>query len=372
MLSVVVFILVLSFLVIIHELGHFFAARWAGVKVKEFGIGYPPMAKKLFSWQGTDFTINWIPFGGFVRMDGEEVDLDKTNQPAKKGEFYYASIFQRLVIVLAGATVNFVFGVLAFAVIFSFIGVPKMIDGARIGDIAPGSPAAEAGIPVNVNITGFELDGEFTSVNSFSDVINYVNSHRGKTVIIHTTGECEQLSCAEIDQQFTSYLRTEEETPSDQGSLGVAFQDQVLVRYVWWQMPFRSMVYGLDQAMLLGREILAALGRLGTNLVERGKLSEELAGPVGIVHEAQTIGLVNQGFIVILSFAAMLSINLAIMNVLPISPLDGGKAVFTLLEALFKRQSLQKIEYWFSYGGYVALMGLIVVITIRDIFRIFT
>ena len=372
MFSVFIFILVLSFLVIIHELGHFFAARWAGVKVKEFGIGYPPMAKKLFTWRGTDFTINWIPFGGFVRMDGEEVDPTKSDLPPKKGEFYYASIFKRLVIILAGATVNFVFGILAFASIFSFVGIPQTISDARIGAISEGSPAAEAGIPVDVNIMGFKIGEEFTQTNSISDVITYVNQHRGENVVVVTTGKCDQLTCQESTSEYQTYLRTTEETPENQGSLGVGFQDQVLVKYPWWQMPFKAAFYGLEQALLLGNEILSALGRLGTNLVQRGQLSEELAGPVGIVHQAQTIGLMNQGFMVILSFAAMLSINLAIMNVLPISPLDGGKAVFTVLESVISRKALQKVEYWTSYGGYLALMGLIIIITIRDVFRLFT
>jgi regulator of sigma E protease len=371
MFSVVVFILVLSFLVIIHELGHFFAARWAGVKVEEFGIGYPPKAKKLFRWLGTDFTINWIPFGGFVRMAGEEVDPAKADQKPKAGEFYSASIFQRLVIVLAGATVNFIFGILAFASIFSLMGIPETITEARVGGVAENSPAATAGVPEDVNITGFKVGEEFTTTNTPEDVINFVADHRGQTVLVITSGKCQQLACPESYTEYSVYLRTVEETPADQGSLGVAFQDVILVKYPWWQMPFKGMVYGLEQALMLGKEILTALSSLGTNLVQKGKLSDELAGPVGIVHQAQTIGLMEQGFMVILSFAAMLSINLAIMNVLPISPLDGGKAVFTLLEALFARKSLQKIEYWFSYGGYIALMGLIVVITVRDIYRLF-
>lgn len=371
MFSILIFILVLSFLVIIHELGHFFAARWAGVKVKEFGIGYPPKAAKMFRWLDTDFTINWIPFGGFVRMEGEEIDLSQTGVKPKKGEFYYASIFQRLVIILAGASINFIFGVLAFASIFSFIGIPEAITEARVAAIADGSPAQEVGMPAEVNIISFRYGDETVAVTTPTDVINYVNEHKGESVTVITSGVCQQLSCAEMAQEFQVYLRTADETPEGQGSLGVAFQDVILVKYPWWQMPFRSMVYGVEQAIMLGKEIMAALSRLGTNLVQKGQLSEELAGPVGIVHQAQTIGLLEQGFVVILSFAGMLSINLAIMNVLPISPLDGGKALFTILETVISRKYLQKADYWLSYGGYIALMGLIIVITIRDVFRIF-
>lgn len=376
LISIGIFILVLSFLVIIHELGHFFAAKYAGIIVKEFGIGYPPKAVKLFTWKGTDFTLNWIPFGGFVRMEGEEAEPEsegKKNQ-IKKGEFYSASIPHRLIVILAGATVNLVFGILAFAVIFSFIGIPEPLNEARIGYIASGSPAEKAGVQTNTSIIGFKRDSqeEATVTQNVSDVITFVQANRGKEVLLLTTGQCTGRECQDSLAEYPVYLRTVEETPENEGSLGIGFESVVFIHYPWWEMPFKSTVYGLQESLNLGREILKALSKLGTDLVQKREVSSELAGPVGIVHQAHSAGILNQGFVMVLSFAAMLSINLAIMNVLPIPPLDGGKAVFTILETFLSRKQLYKVEYWFSYAGYFLLMALILFITARDVIKLFT
>ncbi|PIR61947.1 MAG: hypothetical protein COY81_02320 [Candidatus Pacebacteria bacterium CG_4_10_14_0_8_um_filter_43_12] len=371
--SIGIFVLVLSFLVLIHELGHFFAAKQVGITVKEFGLGYPPKAYKLFVWQGTEFSLNWIPFGGFVRMDGEEADPTKRNNQTKKGEFYAANLFQRLYVVLAGATVNFLFGILAFTILFSWLGVPTPVDGARIGYIAPDSPAAQAGVPSSVRVIGFQTNqaAEITLTASPDQVIEFVGAHQGQEVVLVTTGDCVNSTCQDAVAYYPVYLRTQAETPQNEGSLGIAFDQIIFTHFPWWQTPWEATRYGVGESLALGGEILKALSKLGTDLVQRGQLSSELAGPVGIVHQAYTLGILNQGFLMILSFAAMLSINLAIMNVLPITPLDGGKAFFTLLELFVARKHLFKMEYWLSYGGYVGLMLLIVAITIRDVIRLF-
>lgn len=368
--TVLILILVLSFLVIIHELGHLFAALWARIKVEEFGLGYPPVARTLFTWKQIVFSLNWIPFGGFVRMSGEEAHAEGT-LAQKKGEFYHATVWQRLVVVLAGATVNFLFGVLAFTITFSSIGIPTPIQDARIGAVAENSPAAKSGLSEKQSVVGFVgKDGTFVATVNRTDVVTFVKAHRGETVTAVLKGPCERVACDGAEQRTQVYIRTEAETPEKEGALGIIFQEAVLEFYPWWEMPLRSSYYGVTQALLMGREIIAALGGLVTGLVTRGDVPSELAGPVGIVHQAQSMGLVQEGFLAVLSFAGMLSINLAVMNVLPIPPLDGGKAFFTLLELVFSRKRLHLAEYWLNYSGYVFLMALIVLVTLRDVFRI--
>src|SRR5258708_6019281 len=126
--SIIAFILMLSLLVIIHELGHFLTARFFKIKIEEFGIGYPPRARTLFTWKGIPFTLNWIPVGGFVKMEGEDGSANEDNIQHKTknsfGPFYTKPKWQRLIVILAGATVNFLFGVLAFSVIYSYVGIP--------------------------------------------------------------------------------------------------------------------------------------------------------------------------------------------------------------------------------------------------------
>jgi regulator of sigma E protease len=362
-------ILIISFLVIIHELGHFIAAKWSKVKVDEFGIGYPPKAFRLFRWKGTDFTINWIPFGGFVRMQGEEGKTEKTDL---KGQFYQTSVFRKLVIILSGAAVNFIFGVLAFAIVFSKMGIPEIIPDARIGEVSSGSPAEQSGMSANANIIGFQLvDGNKVNINSVEDIIKQISDNKGKTVKIFTSGSCEALSCEEIEREFEVYLRTDEETPPNQGSLGIVFNQIVYTHYSAWEMPLKSVSYGLEQAMYLGEQIVQAFSGIVVDIFTKGKVSGDVSGPVGIVHQAQSFGIMDGGFLTLLSFAGMLSINLAVMNVLPLPPLDGGRALFIMLELIFKKKRIQKIEGYLNYGGYIFLLGLIVFITFKDILRIF-
>ena len=349
-------------MVIIHELGHFFAAKLMKMKIEEFGLGYPPRAMKLFKWKETLFSLNWIPFGGFVAIKGE----DKAD-----GVFHKFSTNKRLIVILAGATVNFLFGVLAFSLVFSISGIPTRLERPRIGEISPDSPAQAANLPTGVNILGLKIDEELIATDSLEEVVAEISSHRGETVRLVTTGNCHQLECEERYQEFEVYLRTEEETPAGQGSLGIIFQSVVYLNYPWYEMPFRGAWYGLVQAFWLGGIILKGLGDLLTNMVILGKIPDEIAGPVGIVHQASNEGIFAEGFLALLSFSGMLSVNLAIMNILPIPALDGGRAIFILIEKITGRKKIEKIEQYANYVGYILLLGLIISVTIKDVIRIF-
>lgn len=370
--SAVVFIIILSFLVIIHELGHFIAAKWAKVKTDEFGLGYPPRVFKLFRWKNTDFTLNWIPFGGFVRMQGEESNQEEHAEKQKlKGQFFQAGIFQKLIIILAGASVNFVFGVIAFTIVFSKIGIPEEIPDARVGIVSQNSPAAQAGLPEDVNIIGVKYEEQEFLVSNPQEVIDKVYELRGKNITLMTTGVCVQNVCEDVIYEYQIYVRTQEETPQNEGAMGIAFDPVIYKFYPALEMPFRSAAYGVSQALALGWQIVQAFSGIITNLFVRGQLPQDVAGPIGIVHQASSLGIFEEGWLTVLSFAGMLSINLAVMNVLPLPPLDGGRAVFVILESLLTKKRTQKIEYIFNYGGYILLLGLIVMITIKDVLRIF-
>lgn len=364
--SLIGVLLTLSFLVIIHELGHYMAALWAKVKVEEFGVGYPPMAKKLFTKWGTHFTLNWVPFGGFVRMAGEQL---KPEEKPKKGDFAYASRTKRMVIILAGVTINFLFGILAFTTIYSIDGIPVELNSARIDEIAADSPAAMENLPTNVDLLGFKIGEEFTPVNSVEDAIAFIQEHKGETVQVAVSGPCQGASCAESISYYEVYLRTPEETPADQGSLGVAFTSFVTERYPWYEMPFRSAVVGVEQSLTMSQAILVALGDMVKG-ISQGEVPEEVAGPLGIVYQVDQMGIFKLGPMMILAFAGMLSINLAIINLLPIPPLDGGRAVLTIAEAIFGRSKTAKVEYYLNYTGYVLLIGLIILVTIKDVWQI--
>ncbi len=378
MFEVIVFILILSFLVFVHELGHFLAAKKSGVIVEEFGIGYPPRAIKLFTWRGTDFTLNYIPFGGFVRLAGEQAEYEEVRtkeeiqkfKKSEQGRFYAATTAQKLLILLAGAAFNLIFGLLAFTLIYSHLGIPEPITTPRVGGVMPETPAAEAGMREGVEILQIVADEVTHLVNTPDQVVEIVSENLGKTVTVMTTGDCEGRQCTESLESYQIYLRTEAETPDGQGSMGIIFQPAVFVQHPWWQMPFKSAWYGLQQTLFLSEQILIALGSMMSDLILGGEVPRDVAGPIGIVHQASTAGIFADGFITILSFAAMLSINLAIMNVLPIPPLDGGRAVFIIFQGLVSEKYAKPLEYYLNYGGYFLLLLLILLITARDIWRI--
>lgn len=375
--AIVIFILVLSFLVIIHELGHFVAARWAKVRVEEFGIGYPPRALKLFKWRQTLFSLNWIPVGGFVSLQGEngpedQAELDKALAKSTQswGPFYVRPAWQRLVIVVAGVTVNFLFGILAFSLVFSQQGIPTPITTPRIGYVAANSPAEQAGLQLNTEITAFILaNSEKQLVKTPQEVIDFVDQHQGETVQVETTALCQGLTCPTTTKTTSVYLRTDEELPANQGSMGVAFAAYVPVFYPWYEMVPRSIYYGLSQAIAMGLLVLSAFVTMMVSLFG-GTIPADVAGPVGIVDQVVETGLFKEGALAILNFAGLISINLAVINLLPIPALDGGRAFFILLEKVLGRHKIAKIEGYANYGGMAFLLALIVLITVRDVGRI--
>ncbi len=373
--QVLIVILIISFLVIIHELGHFFAARRAKINIQEFGLGYPPKLLKLFSWKGTDFTLNAIPFGGFVRLEGENgPDLEELKdgnlelKPNKWAPFYAKTAKQRIRVILAGVLINICFAVLAFSIVFSFIGIPKNItEQARVGTVMEGSPAAAAQLPENVNIVEIQTDQRSYKIENLFDVQQAIEKNQGQTLTVITTQECDQLECPTETQQFEIYARTKEETPEDQGSIGIVFQDMIFVFYPWYEMPFRGSWIGMKQAVSLGYLIVKALIDMFGRLASTGQVPKDVAGPVGIVYEAQQGNLISQDFWNNLGFAGMLSLNLGIMNLLPIPALDGGRALFIFLEKIFGRKKIIRIEAYANYAGFILLVLLIILITAKDV-----
>ncbi len=377
--SLLIFILILSFLVLIHELGHFIVAKWAKINVEEFGLGYPPLARKLFTWKGTAFTLNWIPFGGFVKMQGEEgqpsseVEQTGSAQPKTSGDFQSKSTAWRLAVIVAGASVNFVFGVIAFALIFSIMGIPTAMTEARVAAVLPGSPAEKSGLPTAVTIIALKTAGSTDPITTRQEAITKIAERTGETITLVTTGQCEGATCQEMAQEFQMYVRTPEElvAAGQNGAVGIAFQSEYFKFYPWYEMPIRGTLFGLAQAVQLSVLIVQTLGSTIADLFKNGTVPADIMGPIGIVDIATKNEALLRGPLAILQFAGLLSINLAIMNILPIPALDGGRALFIFLEKIFGKKRIAKIEGAAHYGGFIVLMILIVLISGRDIFRVF-
>lgn len=359
--SVLGMMLLLSFLVIIHELGHFFAAKWAKIKVLEFGLGYPPRAATLFSWAETIFSLNWVPFGGFVRMEGED-----------QVQFYQHAAGRRLVVILAGAAVNIVFGVLAFSIFFSITGIPELLPQVRISQVLTGSPAEAAHLPTEVAVLEITQGSDKKIVTSVDQFLAAIKQWSGQTVTIMASGPCQADHCSSDTKNYTVKIRTPQETPAGQGELGVKIYQPSYQRFFpWYEMPVRGVLIGLKQAYFLAILFISLLVKMFSDLLLHGVVPQDIAGPVGIVSQAHQAGIFNQGLMAIVYFAGIISFQLGVMNLLPIPALDGGRAVFIALEKILGQHRVAKYEGYVNYGGMIFLISLIILITVRDIAKLF-
>ena len=340
MLSVIYFIVILSILVLVHELGHFLMAKKAGVKVEEFGFGYPPRLVGI-KRGGTIYSLNCLPFGGFVRMLGEDL-------PEGERSFANQKKRVRLVILIAGVVMNFLFGVLLFGIIYTKLGIPQKTDYLTVTEVADKSPAEKAGLKSDDKILGFAGTQEF---------IDYINAHRGQEVKLQLKDGL----------AMTVVPRLAQDTPEGQGALGVGITDTETVFYPLWQRPFRGMWLGLQEALSWGKEILAGLWVMISGLLH-GRVPKDVAGPVGIYQISKDV--TKAGWLAVFQFMGILSVNLAILNLLPLPALDGGRLFFLGIEAVTRRRVKPEIEQAVHMVGMALLIGLMVLVTIGDIRRL--
>lgn len=350
--TAIVFILVLSLLVFVHEFGHFIVAKRSGAKVEEFGFGFPPRAWGIKRGD-TTYSINWIPLGGFVKIKGEDGSgREDGDSFASKG------ILARFGIILAGVAMNIV---LAFVLltIGAGIGSPQAITEAdslakikneqiQIVSILPGSPAERAGLQAGDTIAS--VDGrEWKDVDALRE---YISGRESIDVVIGRYGE-------EIQKNVpTEFLQIAERKGVGMGLVRVG-----TVRYPWYLAPWK----GLVGTLYYIKEISLAFARLLSDLVLGQQVSVALAGPVGIA--ALTGQMARLGIVYLLQFVALLSINLAFINVFPFPALDGGRALFLAIEALRGRPVSQRVESAIHNIGFILLITLVLIITYRDIVK---
>lgn len=338
--AILSFLIILSILIIVHELGHFLMAKRYGIKVEEFGFGYPPRffgVKK----RGTIYSLNFLPFGGFVRLKGEDPSTSlRASSAAGKNSFAGKPKRVRLLVLLAGAMMNFLLGVVLFAAIYTKLGIPEKVDYLVVTAVAKDSPAEQAGIKAEDKLVDFKDTDKF---------IEFINEHRGEEVSLRLKEGREILVTP----------RLAADTPQGEGALGVAITNVDIVLYPFWQRPFRGMWFGLKEALSWGKEILSSLAKIN---------AKDVAGPVGIYEISKDV--TKQGFLAILQFMAILSINLSILNLLPLPALDGGRLIFIGIEAVTRRRVKPKIEQAIHLAGIVLLIGLMVLVTINDVRRL--
>ena len=358
MVSIITFLIILSILVLIHELGHFWAAKKFGIKVDEFGVGYPPRvyAKKKGE---TTYSLNWLPFGGFVRLFGEEASdqYKKISEKDLKRAFFQQPKMVRMAVLTAGVVMNFFMGVVLFAAVYTKLGIPEQVDYLTVTGIGKDTPAEKAGLRLEdkiIGVVGIEWMKKEELVTGF---VGYINDHRGEEVkLILTDGKEVMIT-----------PRLEEETPEEQGALGVVISGVDIVQYPYWQRPFRGIWVGLKEAIAWGGDILDSLHKTVVTLF-RGKIPEGVAGPIGIYKISQ--GVMEKGLLATLQLMAILSINLAVLNLLPLPALDGGRLMFVAIESIIKKRIKPEIEQMVHLAGMALLIGLMILVTVNDIKRL--
>jgi regulator of sigma E protease len=350
--TIVLFIGILGILVVIHELGHFVTARLARVRVLEFGIGFPPRAKVLRNQGETLYTLNWLPIGGFVKLEGEDGDAAEDAR-----SFSHQSWLTKMVILVAGVAMN-VF--LAFAIFTSIALIGDPTIGIRIGSVQDDSPAASVGIVAGDALVS--IDGEYYGAFDGDSLLATLQTRAGTTVDLG-------LDRADgTDATVTVTLRDPAAVAAGEGALGVAGLSPMAASVTISRTPAEAVAVGAQRTVDALGLIIGGLATLIESIASDPTQPPPVAGPVGI---ATQIGDVfwQLGPVVTLYVAGILSANLAVVNILPFPPLDGGRMLMITLKRLFGARISVRAEQLTYMVGFVFLFAFLIWVTGFDIVR---
>jgi regulator of sigma E protease len=340
---IIEFIAVLGVLIFVHEFGHFIAMKAFKVEVEEFGFGYPPTILKLFTWKGTKFTLNWIPFGGFTRPKGE-------NDPSVPGSLAAASPWKRIMIMLAGPLMNLLLAIVIFIVIYGMIGSLPDRNRVQLVDIAPNTPAAQAGLKAGdilVSVGGIEI-------HSLDTVRNVIYGNLGKPLDFKFLR----------DGVTQNVIITPVTNPGSSGAVGIYMSYPMKPYNVFAAIPESfSTLYDY------GRELVSMLGR-----IVQGQTSTPEGRLVGLKGMYDMYAQVREGnatpgvpkAVGALAFISSVSISLGLMNLLPIPALDGGRIAFALPEIIIRRRIPPKYEMIVNFVSFALLILLMLYINLQD------
>lgn len=342
-LTLIVFLVILSILVLIHEGGHFFAAKKLGIKVEEFGFGLPPRVFGIKKGE-TIYSLNLLPIGGFVKLYGEDEEI----KSQKFRAFYGRPVWQRALVVVAGVVMNFILAVLVFSFLFTQgMLIPK--DRIHIEGVAKDSPAQSAGLK-NGDII-LKIDDK--KITKSADLTSYTKDKLGEKVTLTL-------------ERGTVEITPRREYPQNEGPMGIAISNIEMVKYPIYKAPFLGTVEALKMSWVLASGIVILLFQF----IFQGIAPQGIAGPVGI---AQITGqAVSSGSLAVVLLAGLLSLNLAVVNILPIPAMDGGRLLFILIEMIFRRRVNPHFERYAHTIGLVILLALMALVTFHDIDRLFS
>jgi regulator of sigma E protease len=363
--TVIIFLAILAILIFVHELGHFLVAKKSGIRVDEFAIGFPP---KLFAkkWGSTLYTLNIIPFGGFVKIFGEDAHSDEISEENKNVSFVYKPRYIQALVLVAGVTFNVIFAWLLISLTL-FIGSTGSLPHNTMGEygdakllvteVLVDSPASKAGIMPGDTIVSISNGKDSATEKIFPEVAQKIISESSKDIKIKLESEKKELR--EVSVTPTTELIAGKKV------VGVSMEWVGTVKH----SAFESLTEGGKATWYLVRETAVGLSKfLWQTITFRSDFSQ-VTGPVGIakvVKEANDLG-----FTYLLTITAIISINLAVINLVPFPALDGGRLLFVFVEAILRRPLNPKVVKWSNLIGFALLMILMVAVTSHDIFKLF-
>ncbi len=347
------FLLLITPVVYFHELGHYWVARKAGVVVDVFSIGFGP---EIYGWtaqSGTRWRLSAIPLGGYVKMRGDDdaASTPSNNNQNVEGSFSGAGLYWRMAIVAAGPTANFVLGILLFAAVYMSVG--KQTIPAVLGEVIPDTPAASAGLLPGDTV--LEIDG--ISIRDFNDMRGLVVESPGKALSFVI-----RRGTRDLELSITPAVRFNEQLQINIGVLGVKSPPVGQFQRLG---PTAAIGAASSDAFHMSIVILRSLGRAITGNIQQG----EVGGPVRIAEISGTV--LNQGLVPFILLTAVISINLGLINLLPIPALDGGHLTFFLLEAVIGKPVPLQIQAVLMRGGITILMLLTIFLVVFDVIRLF-
>ena len=360
MLTLIIFIIVLSVLIFVHEFGHFIVAKRAGMRVEEFGFGFPPRLWGVKKGK-TVYSINWIPFGGFVKIFGE--DGKGKNDP--RG-FSSAKARIRAAVTVAGVVMNFLLAVVLLSVgnaVGLRVGLIDEVQTKQAKDVkvqiiqvAASSPAEKAGLMILDEIVGFRAGEKEILIKNVDEVQDFISQNKGREITILLRSGKEQKE---------KTLTPRSNPPPGEGALGISLAATGIIRYPWYQAVSR----GVTDSVFVLQNTAIGYGTILKSLFTTGKAGAELSGPIGIaVITGQAARL---GFTYLMQFVALISINLVVLNIIPFPALDGGRLLFIVIEKLKGSPVPRRVENAVNAFGFALLILLMIYVTTKDIVKFF-
>ncbi len=374
--SWLIFLLFFNLIILGHEFGHFFTAKKSGVKIEEFGLGFPPRIFGLYKENGkfkfifgpkeiktkkTIYSLNLLPFGGFNKIFGEDSSVKE------KGSLSAAGFSKKVLIISAGVLMNILIAWFAFSMAY-FFGKPVSISSqessanlakskVQIIDIAPHSPASK-NLNIGDNILAMRISGkdQWFSVKTVKDLVDFVNSHKGDSF---------DLKIERQNKVVIEKINSRKNPPKGEGSIGVALASVGIKK-----LPLISSFWqAAKDVYYMTIFIVFSLFKVIQQLIATGKTSGNIGGPVKIVVLGSQMAKLSFGYLIF--FIGTLSLDLAILNFLPFPALDGGRLMLLFIEKIIKKPIPEKIERGINTFGFIALFLLMILVTIKDVKSLF-